>query len=291
MPCREARNQPAQQTKAGEHGPDALAIQDSHILDRSTKIRIVRTQFTTSPLRVAAVLLAAAGMALAHYTWIAPAGASLEVGKPALVRLFHGHHFPVGEEKMQLAGSQVKAISPSGQVTDLTGQASPQGDSVNYLPKQAGLHRIVYTLDRGVMSRTPQGVKPGGRDKNPGAAQSFRRYVSSVAYLPVGGKGTAVAGPSGAEFELSATPQQGGGWVVTVLAQGKPVPGVAVEAFVAGAEAPVAVGKSDGNGAVRHTAAKTAAAPVLFTAEWKAPAPAGAAYDAVNYSTSLYLQP
>lgn len=253
-------------------------------------MEIVRTLFMPAPLRAAAATLAATGLVLAHYTWIAPTGAPVEVGKPALVRLFHGHHFPKGEEKMELAGSQVKAISPSGQVTELTGKAVASEDTVSYTPKQAGLHRIVYTNDRGVVSRTPGGVKPGGRDRNPSAAQSFRRYTSLVAYLPVGGMATPQPGPSGAECELIAAPQPGGGWTVTVLAQGKPVPGVTVEVFAAGAESVAVAGKSDANGIVRHAPAKGTTAAVLFSAEWKAPAPAGATYDSVNYSTSLYVQ-
>jgi hypothetical protein len=238
---------------------------------------------------VAAGALVPAALCLAHFTWVAPVAGPLQVGKQATIGVFHGHHFPEGEEKIDATFATANAIPPSGRVVSLSLVPGDKAVTAVYTPRQAGLHRIVCSQDRGVVSRTPQGVKPGGRDRNPDAAQSYKVYRSSIAYLWAGQPGTLSANPTGLEFEMTAARQQGE-WVLTVYSSGKPAAGVEVGVFHAGAKDEIAAGKTDSQGVLRYKSPGGIAGAVLFSADWKAKPPAGAAYDSVTYSTSLYVQ-
>ena len=78
-----------------------------------------------------------------------------------------------------------------------------------------------------------------------------------------------------------------GGWEVTLLRQGKPVPGVAIEVFTTGASAAVQAGVTGPTGAITYKA--SAQGPAMFAATVREAPPAGATYDSSNYSTSLHL--
>lgn len=228
------------------------------------------------------LLCMAAGAAFAHDTWIAASGA-LATGKPVTIFVRHGHHFPASEEAVNAAQLDLFAQSASGKRTAL--QASVQGREVvaEFTPAAAGAHTLAFTQDRGVTSRTPKGVKQGGRDKNPGATQSSRTLRTAVAYL-----GAAVSKPAGLEVEIVGT-LSGGAWTVQLLRGGKPLAGIAIEAFPAGAEAGKIAGKTDANGKLRYTPEAGARKDLLFIAEFKQPAPQGSAYDTVNFETSLHV--
>lgn len=236
-------------------------------------------------LRLAAALLVTAALATAHYTWIAAEGTAAP-GKPLTLRLAHGHHFPEGGEQIDATAAAVTAISPSGRRTPL----AFANRAVTYTPREPGLHRIVFSQDRGVYSRTPAGLKPGGRDQHPDSAQSFRSYRSSVALLLVGSPATPpAASATGTEAELLAS-HEGGEWELTLIAGGKPVPGALIEAFPGGAPKAIPAGKTDTSGKVRFRAPR-GASQILFSSEWKSPAPAGQKFETIFYSTSLCLQP
>lgn len=181
-------------------------------------------------------------------------------------------------------------MTPSGARYSLSPAANGNEVTAPYTPKENGLHRVVYVQDRGVSSRTPNGVKPGGRDKNPDAAQASRTFRSAVAYLPVGKNGNVDAKSVGIEVEIAGKLQLGGAWDLELSRNGKPEVGIAIQVFTAGAHDAVAIGKTDANGRLAYKpAAANVARPLLFWAEWKAAPPAGAAYDTINYSTSLYV--
>lgn len=239
--------------------------------------------------RAVALGLAACAGVYAHYTWVAPGGGALEVGKAAVIRICHGHHFPEGEEKISITGAMAMVMTPSGARHSLTPTAAGNEVTTPYTPKEGGLHRVVYVQDRGVSSRTPAGVKPGGRDKNPDAAQASRTYRSAVAYLPVGKSGNVDAKAAGIEVEIAGKLQLGGAWDLELSRNGKPEAGVAIQVFIAGAHDPAAIGKTDSSGKLSYKPAAGVARPLLFWAEWKATPPAGAPYDTINYSTSLYV--
>lgn len=229
----------------------------------------------------------ALSMAFAHHTWIAPAMGVLEVGKAAVIRICHGHEFPAGEEKISIANGEAYVLTPSGKRVKLEPVVNKGEVTAALTPGEAGFHRLVFSQDRGVSSRTPAGVKPGGRDKNPTATQASRTYRSAVAYL-VAGKGAEAPTPVGVEVELTGKPGQGS-WELQLRRGGKPEPNVQVQAFLAGAQDATAIGNTDAAGKIRYRVPNGNAKPILFTAEWKANSAPGAAYDSTNYYTSLYV--
>ncbi len=233
--------------------------------------------------RTAILSLVAGACAMAHLTWIfAPA---LEVGKPATVQIGHGHEFPDSEEVVNASQIKAVAIAPSGARTDLKPSAAGKALSAPYTPKEPGLHRIAFVQDRGISSRTPTGVKPGGRDKNPTATQASRILRTGITYAAAGKPTAADGKPAGLEIELTGAFAKGV-WTITLLKQGKPVPGAEVEVYLAGNHQPVHTAKTVAGGTItwKPAAAKGAA---LFAADWKEPAPAGANFDFTTCETSL----
>jgi uncharacterized GH25 family protein len=241
-------------------------------------------------LRISAVILAAATLAVsafAHYTWIAPVDA-LEVGRTATVRISHGHKFPQGEEAINASQVDLFVLTPSGTRVKLAPSVSASAVSAAYAVKEAGLHRIAFVQDRGVTSRTPKGVRPGGRDKNPDATQSYRTLRTSVSYAATAKAPAAASKSVGLEFELAAE-FVGGAWKLQLLNHGKPAPGVSVEAFIAGAAKATDAGKTGSDGRLTFAPPAGSKGPAMFSAETKSAPPQGAAYDSVNLSTSLYV--
>lgn len=222
-------------------------------------------------------------MALCHYTWVAPT-AALEAGKAAVIQINHGHKFPVSEEAINAAQVDLYVLAPSGTKTKLAAAKAAGSVTASFQPKETGLHRIVMVQDRGVTSRTPKGVKQGGRDRNPDATQASRTFRTAVSYAGSGKSGK----PVGLELELVGE-RTAAGWQVQLLKQGKAASGVAIEVFLPGAAKTVEAGKTGADGKVAWQAPAGAKGPALFSATFKDPAPAGAAYDAVNYETSLYV--
>ncbi len=220
----------------------------------------------------------------AHYTWLSPVS-PLVPGRTSAVRISHGHQFPVSEEAVNAAQVQLYALTPSGAKVPLTPTRAPGAVTSEYAVKEAGFHRIVMVQDRGVTSRTPQGARPGGRARNPGAATASRTFRTAVAYAGTAGVKPVAAMPVGLEIELVAEPAAGG-WRLQLLKNGAPAPNVDIQVFATGAAAIAPAGRTGAGGRVEYKGGK---GPLLFTVECKDKAPAGADYDTTNYETSLYL--
>lgn len=234
-------------------------------------------------MKAAAGVFAACLVAGAHYTWMSPAGV-LVVGKPILIEIGHGHRIPVSEEAIAAAQVKAFAISPSGKRVELKAEAVPKMLVVEYTPAEAGTHTLGFVQDRGVSSRTPGGLKKGGKDVNRDAVQSFRTVRTAVSCASTGR--TALPGKAaGLEFEI-VPKTEAGAVALQVLRNGKPAAGVEVHVLLKGQEESKPVGKTDGQGRVVY---KPAAGPVLFVADMVEPAPAGSAYDRTNLSTSLFV--
>jgi uncharacterized GH25 family protein len=242
----------------------------------------------TFPFGIAVIGMLAAGTILAHYTWVAPVEAPMEIGKTSTVRISHGHKFPNSEEPINAGQVELFVLSPSGARVKLDPAALATVVTAKYAAKEAGLHRIVMLQDRGVASRTPKGVQQGGRDKHPDAIQAYRTFRSAVAYATTAKSAVAGAQPAGLEFELAGQ-YSNGAWQLQLMKQGKPVPDVPIEVFMAGAAEASAAGRTGPNGSLTYRPPAGAKGPAMFSAEVKQAPPAGAKYDAVNYSTSLYV--
>ncbi|MBI4892394.1 MAG: DUF4198 domain-containing protein [Acidobacteria bacterium] len=233
--------------------------------------------------RAAMAGLIAAGCAMAHLTWIfAPA---LEVGKPATVQIGHGHEFPASEEAINAAQVKAFAYAPSLARTELKPLSTGKALTVSYTPREAGLHKIVFTQDRGISSRTPTGVKPGGRDRNPKATQATRTLRTAVAYLSAGTPVASGGQPAGLEQELAGAWKQGA-WHLKLYRMAKPVANAEIEIYLSGDHNPIKAGKTAADGSLIWKPASPKGT-ALFSAEWKEPAPAGSPFDFTTCETSL----
>lgn len=238
-----------------------------------------------SRLLFAATVAAASG--LAHFTWLAPVS-NLEAGKPVVIRIGHGHHFPESEEAINAKQLDLFAVTPSGSRVKLSPSSVRTAVTADFTPKEAGAYRIAFVQDRGVTSRTPRGVKPGGRDQNPDATMASRTLRTSVSYAATGKARPTGGKPLGLEIELSGE-FDGGAWQLLIMKQGKPLAQAAVEVFLAGAAKAVSAGKTGQDGKLRYQPPAGSKGPALFMVELKEPAPSGAKYDTVNYESSLYV--
>jgi uncharacterized GH25 family protein len=217
---------------------------------------------------------------------MAPAGV-LVAGKVNRIEIGHGHRFPVSEEA--IAAGQVKAfaLAPPGKRTELRAAAAGKVVALEYTPDEPGTHTLGFVQDRGILSRTPGGVKKGGKDANPDAVRTFRAVRTAVSYASAG----TPAPPgraAGLEFEI-VPGMEGGVVALQVLRKGKPAAGADVQVLLSGREEVKPLGKTGEQGRLVYNREAGAKGPVLFLAGWAEPAPAGAAYGTTNLSTSLYL--
>lgn len=217
----------------------------------------------------------------AHYTWVA---ASPPAAGAITVTVAHGHRFPTSEEAINARQVELFALTPAGERRKLSPVSNGKSLTAAYTVTGTAPFRIVMSQDRGITSRTPAGVKPGGRDQNPNASQASRTYRSAVACL--GASSHHCALPIGLEFELTGE-FINGVWNLQLLRDGKPAAGVAVEVFPAGAAKPVEAGKTATDGRLTYRPPAGAPRILLFAVSTRASAPQGAAYDFTNYEASL----
>jgi uncharacterized GH25 family protein len=222
---------------------------------------------------------AAVGMLYGHATWVAAVEETHEPGRTVTVRIGHGHGFPVSEEAINSAQVDLFVVTPGGKRLKLAPKAAGKAVDATFAVKEKGRHRFAFIQDRGVNSRTPDGMKPGGRDRNPNATSAAKTLRTAVA-----GTGNALGLP----VELTAK-QVGNQWQLQFLRDGKAAGGAEVSVYLPGVKEPVAIGKAGADGRVAYTAPAGVKGPLLFVASQKNPAPAGSAFDTVNFDTSLYV--
>jgi uncharacterized GH25 family protein len=233
-------------------------------------------------LRTGAIAALTLSTAFGHYTWVEPS-APLVAGKPVKIMVAHGDRFPHGDEAINAAQVKLAVLAPSGARAEL--KAAVAGNTVlaDFTPRESGAHRIVFTQDRGVMSRTPKGVKSGGRDKNPGATEAFALVRTGVSY--VGGAGGAT--PSGLDLEITAQ-YAGGVWQLQLWRGGSPLAGETIQVLRKEHEDGSAIGKTGADGKLVYKPAD-ATGPALFLAEVKEKAAVGGPVDYRTFSTSTYV--
>lgn len=239
-----------------------------------------------SLVRFVAGMAVFAGVVGAHYTWIAPP-ARLTQGKESRILIGHGHQFLVSEEAIAVAQVKAFGVAPGGRRSELKAVRVGKALEVVYTPLEPGTHLLGFVQERGVMSRTPAGVKPGGRDANPNASQALRLVRTATAYAS-----TSTTAPEGKALglEIEIVPRfSTSSIVLQVLRSGKPLAGVAVQILVGGQEQPKELGKTDAGGKLSYSIASGSKPPALFLASVAEPAAKGANYDTADLSTSLLL--
>jgi len=206
--------------------------------------------------------LVAVATAFGHYTWGAPSE-TLIAGKPVKIMVAHGDRFPHGDEAINATQVKLWMLGANGAKTDLKAVATKNAVLADFTPATSGPHRIVFTQDRGPMSRTPTGVKPGGRDKNPTATESFALLRTGLHYV-----GAADVAPVGLELELTARFEKGA-WNLQLLRAGKPLAGETVKVVLKEQETETAIGKSGADGKIVFTPAAGYKGPLLFLVDFK----------------------
>jgi len=232
------------------------------------------------------ISLLVAGMAAAHFGWIAPVNPVLQIGVATPVKLGVGHELGISESAPPMAGLESYALAPSGARTPLRLATKGPWVVTEYTPKEAGQHRLVLTHDRGIRSRTPKGIVEGGRDKNPTATEAFRSVRTGVAYAATAG---AKFAPKAAGLVYELIPERTEkGLTVTLLLRGKPCAGGNVTVSWEGKKE-VTVGTTGADGKTSYVAPAGAKGPVVVLAGQAMAAAKGAGYDKDNYQTALYL--
>ena len=230
--------------------------------------------------------LVLAGAAVSHFSWIAPLTPTLAVGAVTKVQFGTGHALGTSESALPLEDLKAFVLTPSGGRVELEVAKNGLALDADYAVKETGQHRLVFSQERGARSRTPRGVKDGGRDKNPDATQSFRTVRTAVAYaFTTGAKMDAKA--AGIAYEL--VPERTEKAItVTLLRNGKPCPGGEVAVSWAGKKE-VLLGNTGTDGKRSYTIPAGAKGAFVVLAEQRVAAAKGANYDTDNYETALYL--
>lgn len=236
---------------------------------------------------VAGLCLLGAVSLFAHYTWLAPAPSAVKAGETVTVLLASGHAFPAAEQPLKGVDVKAKVADPAGRTMVLAVADKGRGPEATFKTGPEGLYRVAGEYDRGVISRTPEGWKPGGRAAHPDASSVIRSYSSFLCAVRTTGTAPGSAAPLGLAFEISWS-RTAGGVTVLVTAGGKPVEGADVSIILGSGEAKPA-GKTGSAGRVEIEIAKPFKGPVLLTGSISKPAPAGSDYDAERLSSSYFL--
>ncbi len=249
----------------------------------------MRTGAAGRPMARAFLTLCSWGVAslFAHYTWLSPAPPTVGAGEPVTVLLANGHAFPAAEQPLKGVEIKAKVADPAGRMTALEVTDKGRGPEAAFRTGPEGLYRVAGEYDRGVISRTPEGWKPGGRAAHPDAASVIKSYNSFLCAVRTSGAVLGPAAPLGLAFELSWS-RTAGGVAVLVTAGGKPVEGADVSIVLGAGEAKPA-GKTAASGRVEIEIAGPFKGPVLLTGSISKPAPADAGYDAERMSSSYFL--
>ncbi len=237
-------------------------------------------------MKTVGLSLVLAGAAVAHFSWIAPMVPTLEVGTTTKVQFGTGHALGTSESALPLDDLKAYALTPSGGRVELAVAKAGLWVAADYAVKEAGQHRLVFSQERGARSRTPKGVKEGGRDKNPDATQAFRTVRTGVAYAFTAG---AKLNPKAAGIAYELVPQRTEKAIIfTLLRNGKPCPGGEVAVSWVGKKE-VLLGNTGADGKIAYAIPAGAAGAFVVLAEQRVAAAKGANYDTDNYETALYL--
>lgn len=226
--------------------------------------------------------------AVAHFAWIDAAPGKLVVGQPAKVRIGFGHDLAKSESAISLDGTSMFAISPSGAKTELKPAVDGVWLSAAAAVKDKGVHRFYFTQDRGIMSQTTKGYKPGGRDVHPDAKKSYKSWRSGLVYAWTADAKFAAGKAIGLPLEVLAD-RSSDSVTLTVLRDGKPASGAEVSVAWPGVEEAQSVGKADGNGRFVYKVPAGKTGQFVLLAAVVEPAQKGLTYDTNNFTSSVLL--
>jgi uncharacterized GH25 family protein len=232
-------------------------------------------------------ILCGAVSLFAHYTWLSPAPAEAGVGDTVTVLLASGHAFPVAEAPVQGVALTMTVFDPSGKPVALAPQDKGRGPEAAFKAEVAGLYVVAGELDRGVISRTPDGWKPGGKSEHPNAVSAMKSYNSFLCAVRTSGPAPTSAAPRGLAFEISWK-REGRRLSALATAANTPVEGAEISVIIGSGDSKP-TGKSDAQGKVGIDIPEGFKGPILVIASLSNPAPAGSDYDLERKSSSHFL--
>lgn len=243
----------------------------------------------SSVAKRAAVALSLCGAAavFAHFAWLSPAPAKAAVGETVIVRMSSGHSFPTGGEPVKDIDLKLTAFTPSGKSVILAPADNGQGLEAAFKVESEGVYVVAGEYDRGVVSRTPEGLKPGGKSKNPNATSTMKSYSSFICTVRASAPVPLSSVPLGLRFELSWK-REGRSLSVSATAEGKPVEAAEISAVVGSGDAK-AIGKTDAAGGIAIEIPESFRGPILLIGSVSKPMPSGSDYDTDRTGCTVFL--
>lgn len=209
-------------------------------------------------IRLAAIcgglwLLVAGSPALAHNVWLAPDNHFPQVGDTVLVKVGFGHGYPASRVDQPVKEGMIGealAIAPGGGQVALEKTAV---DTYQLKIDRPGPYLLVAAMPPGLFSRTPEGMKRGGRQDFPEVKSCMEARMVAHAFLLANGQGQpATMGGQALQMRPLANLaglKKGGVLPLQVLFEGQPLAGAQIKATYAGYQPPADAQSPQGHGA------------------------------------------
>jgi uncharacterized GH25 family protein len=223
----------------------------------------------------------------AHYTWLLPTSSIAKIGGIATVRIANGHSFPSEGEPVKDIDLKMIILDPAGKSVALKMVDKGKGLEASFKTEIEGVYRVASEYDRGIISRTPEGWKPGGKSKNPNATSVLKSYNSFISAVRTSSAPFFSASPMGLAFEISWA-RNGHKLVALVTTKGTAVENAELSVIIGSGDAK-SMGKTDSAGRIAFEIPNTFKGPILLMGSISKPMPANADYDAERMSSSYYL--
>lgn len=232
-------------------------------------------------------LLCGAASLFAHFAWLSPAPAKARIGDLVTVRLLSGHAFPDSGEPVKDVELKTIVIAPSGKPVILVPADRGRGPEGTFKAEAEGIYRVVSEYDRGIISRTPDGWKPGGRSKNPNATSVIKSYNAFICAVRTSDRAPISVAPLGLRFEVSWT-RDGRNLSVLATGGGEPIKAAEISAVIGSGDAR-SIGSTDAAGRIVLEIPQGFRGPILLIGSVSKPMPPGSDYETERLGATHFL--
>ncbi len=199
------------------------------------------------------LLMAAVSPAWAHHFWLTPDNHFPQAGDTVKVMIGFGHEYPASRQDQPVKEgmvAEVVAILPDGSNAPLQKTAV---DAYQIKIERPGPYLLVASMPPGLFSRTPEGMKRGGKKDFAEVKDCRDMRMVANALLVAGGQGRfAASGPQPLQMKPLADMaglKKGGLLPIQALFEGKPLPEAKIMATYAGYQPPPGAKSTLGHGA------------------------------------------
>lgn len=198
-------------------------------------------------------LLIVSGPALAHNIWLAPDNHFPQVGDTVRIKVGFGHDYPASREdqpvKEGMVGEALALIPGGGQIA----LEKTAVDTYQLKIDRPGPYLLVAAMPAGLFSRTPEGMKRGGRKDFPEVKSCMEARMVANAFLFAGAQGQgAIQSDQALQLKpLAAVSglKKGDALPIQVLFEGQPLAGAKIKATYAGYQPQANAKSQEGHGA------------------------------------------